>query len=306
MSSWIVSKTEAGERLDVGLSDHCGLSRSLIQRWVKARNVTINRKVLTSHERLKEGDLVEWQEEEEKEREPEIKKDFVLLYEDDDVFVVEKPAGVLVHKPSVACREWTVADWAVQQVPEMKDVGEHGLRPGVVHRLDRDASGVLILAKTSVAHAFLKRQFSGRLVRKEYLVLAYGRFSKEEGTIRFAVGRSDRKGRMTARPEGSEGKEAVTHFDVLKRFKTATFVRARIETGRTHQIRVHFRAIGHPVVGDTLYYRRKTAGIREIPLSRLFLHAERLEITLPSGECRTFISSLPTDLEDLLSRLPTA
>jgi 23S rRNA pseudouridine1911/1915/1917 synthase len=227
-----------------------------------------------------------------------------ILYEDDDVIVFEKPAGVLVH-PAPGQKGPTIVDALVEHAPQMKTVGEDPSRPGIMHRLDKLASGLMIAAKTQPAFEHLKRQFAERKTKKEYVALVYGRLPKDTGTINFPLSRSRKTGKMIAMPKGSEeGKEAITHYEVLDRFKTATLVKVTIETGRTHQIRSHFRAIDHPLVGDPLYFKKKMKNIRRIDLPRLFLHAERLTIRLPSGETKTFTSALPVELRDLLATLP--
>jgi 23S rRNA pseudouridine1911/1915/1917 synthase len=226
-----------------------------------------------------------------------------ILYEDEGVIVFEKPAGVLVHAAPGHDGE-TMVDALISHAPHMRGVGEDPMRPGIVHRLDKLASGVMIAAKTQNAFAHLKRQFVERRVQKEYLALVYGKLPRDEGTITFPLVRSKKSGKMVAKPNGGEGKEAITHYEVIQRFKTATLLRVRIETGRTHQIRAHVRAIDHPLVGDPLYFKKHMRHIRPIKLPRIFLHAERLTIELPNGETKTFIAPLPAELSDLLQILP--
>jgi 23S rRNA pseudouridine1911/1915/1917 synthase len=159
---------------------------------------------------------------------------------------------------------------------------------------------VLIAAKTDEAFHFLKAQFAERNTEKRYQVLVYGNVIDEAGTINFPIARSKTKARMAARAEGQDGKEAITHYDVLNRYSTTSHLAVRIETGRTHQIRAHMFALGHPVVGDLLYVQR---GLKLIPLPRLFLHAESLTIDLPNGERQTFSAPLPVELTDFLTTL---
>ncbi len=226
-----------------------------------------------------------------------------ILFENDDVVVFDKPAGVLVHA-APGLHEPTMVDALLAHNPKMRGIGEDPLRPGIVHRLDKLASGVMIAAKTQGAFTHLKRQFAERHAKKEYLALVYGKLPRDTGTITFPLARSKKTGKMVAKPHGEEGRDAITHYEVIRRFKIATLMHVRIETGRTHQIRAHFRAIDHPIVGDPLYGKKHMRHIRPIELPRIFLHAERLTIELPGGEIKTFTAPLPQELEALLNILP--
>jgi 23S rRNA-/tRNA-specific pseudouridylate synthase len=161
----------------------------------------------------------------------------------------------------------------------------------------------MVIAKNQPAFTHLKRQFMGRHVKKEYTALAYGALPKDHDTIALKIARSKSRRRMVARPEGQEGKEAITEYDVVARYKTATLARVRTLTGRTHQIRAHFKGIDHPLVGDTLYAKRHMRHIKPIPLARIFLHAGKLTVPLPNGTIKTFESPLPKELGALLSNL---
>ncbi len=182
----------------------------------------------------------------------------------------------------------------------MKKAGAEENRSGIVHRLDKEASGALIAAKTPKAFTFLKAQFKERLTEKHYTVFVMGKVRDELGTINFPIARSTTRARMAARPTSQEGKEAITHYKVIGRYSVGTLLDVHIETGRTHQIRAHMFAIGHPVGGDTLYKRKD---IKDINLPRLFLHAHSLTISLPNGERKTFEAPLPKVLEDSLASL---
>lgn len=292
------------ERLDVHLTRKLGASRAQVQRLIKSESVTINGKTATAHTLVREGDVV---------AHPALKREAApkriqqptipVLFENDDVIVVDKPAGAIVHPVNATDRRPSVIGALVASRKALSRVGDNPLRPGVVHRLDKDVSGVMVVAKNNAAFDWLKAQFAGREVEKEYTALVYGRMPKDHGTIDFKIARSKTLGRMVSRPEGQEGKEALTEYLVTDRFKTCTLVDVRIHTGRTHQIRTHFKAIGHPVVGDTLY-RTKIVHIRPIELGRLFLHARRLSLVLPDGTRRTFDSPLPDELAGLLTTIP--
>jgi len=234
-----------------------------------------------------------------------------IIAETDDYIVVNKPAGMLVHKTLAKERD-TLADWLVKHDAQIKKVG-HPDRPGIVHRLDKEASGALVIAKTNEMLERLKQQFQARAVEKEYIVLVYGRVRADHGSIDFAIARGA-EGRMAARPKtdllrvrniskDQPGKEAVTEFFVEKRWPRFTELRVQIHTGRMHQIRVHMFAYGHPVVGDTLYVRKKLVKEREKKLGRLFLHATRLCFADLKGERVCYEAKLPGELKEFLAGL---
>ncbi len=223
-----------------------------------------------------------------------------IIFENDDIIVVNKAAGVLSH-PAPGSHEYTLADALKVYCPTMEHAGDDAARAGLAHRLDRDASGIVVSGKTRESFLFLKKQFSERLTTKHYTVLVLGNIVDDHGTITFPIARSATLGRMAARPTSQEGKEAITHFNVLERLGGhATLLDVVIETGRTHQIRAHFFALQHPVVGDKLYVQK---GQKQIDLGRLFLHARELTIELPSGGQQTFTAPLPAELEALLEKM---
>ena len=229
------------------------------------------------------------------------------LYEDNDVVVIDKPAGLITHSDG-RTEEPSVAEWVRTHYPGTKDVGEPWLspqgvlveRPGIVHRLDRTTSGVMVIAKTKEAYAFLKKQFQDRLVHKEYVAIVYGQPKSDSGTIEAEIARvRSTPPRWSASLKGTQNKKraAITDWNVMKRIsldgEPATVIRAMPKTGRTHQIRVHLKALGYPIVCDHLYASTKKclAG-----LSRPALHAARLTLTLPSGNASTFEAPLPSDM----------
>jgi len=289
------------ERLDKIIAKQSALSRSQIQKNIKDGLVSVNGTIVTTpHFFVSLHDRVKIEKEKVEKKTKILIPQLNILYEDNDVIVFEKPAGLLVHE-APGKHEVTVVDALAKHFPAIKKVGDNPSRPGIVHRLDKLASGVMIAAKNQKAFDFLKEQFSGRKVKKEYLVMVYGSPSQTTGTINFRLVRSKDKGRMVARPELSEeGKEAITHFEVIKKIKASTLLSVKIETGRTHQIRAHFRALNLPVVGDPLYKKTRMKNIKFIPLPRLFLHAHKLTIPLPNGETKTFVSPLPKELEEIL------
>ena len=221
-----------------------------------------------------------------------------VLFENADVLVVDKPAGMVVH-PSPGHARGTLVHAALAHAPDMAGVGG-ALRPGLVHRLDKDTSGVLILAKNDAAHQFLQDQFRARAVGKEYLGLVVGHPPVPRGRVEAPIARDPaHRKRMRVTPPG-QGREARTDFEVLETFPGYALVRFRPHTGRTHQIRVHAAFLGTPIAGDTLYGPRQV----RLPLTRHFLHAHRLTLRLP-GETtpRTFEAPLPPDLVAVLDYL---
>ncbi|MEA2701783.1 MAG: rRNA synthase [Candidatus Parcubacteria bacterium] len=226
-----------------------------------------------------------------------------ILFEDDDLVAVDKPAGVMTHPDGVTTEE-TVSDWFAARYPESANVGETQrlkdgteiTRPGVVHRLDRDTSGVLVLAKTNESHAFLKNAFQEREARKTYLAFVYGVPKEAQGTIDFAIGRSRKDFRLRSAQPKAKGRmrEAITRYRVLGDIGTHSLLEVSPETGRTHQIRVHLKAIHHAVVCDPLYAPKNHAC--DLGFSRLGLHAAKLDLPTPAGERLSIESPLPEDL----------
>lgn len=226
-----------------------------------------------------------------------------ILYEDDDILVINKPAGMVVH-PAPGHPRDTVVNAVLFHAPGISIQGS--TRPGIVHRLDKDTSGVMVIAKSNRAQTSLVEQWQGRSVVKHYTALVAGVVEEETATIDAPIGRNpiNRQQMKTVRT----GREAISHFTVVQRFRDATLLDVRIETGRTHQIRVHLAFIGYPVVGDGLYGNKVSARVaEELDMRRQFLHATSLTFRLPStGEERTFTAPLAADLEAALARLAPA
>ena len=278
-------------------------SRAHIQKLIHAGGILVNQKTAKPNSLLAQGDHIFYPEAELKT----LKKIgsapvLEIVYQDDDLLVINKPSGLLVHEALKDEQRPTVVDALLELFPDICEVGEDERRPGIVHRLDKDASGLMVVAKTQVAFDALKKQFQDRTVTKEYLALVYGSIPKDHDVIRLNIERSPSKGRMVARTIAGAGKEAVTSYDVLERMPTTTYLKVRIHTGRTHQIRVHLQAIGYPIVGDTLYTLKRMK-FRPIELDRLFLHSHRLTIRLLDGRERTLEVPLPDELQQLLRKL---
>jgi len=223
-----------------------------------------------------------------------------IIFEDDDIIVLDKPSGLLVH---VANDSWepTLVDALLAHDKRIAKVGTEEYRAGIIHRLDKLVSGVMVAVKNQNAFNHLKDQFKERTIEKEYTALVYGQMEKDNDEIRFKIARSRDKGRMVARPTSQEGKEAITKYQVIKRFTNATLLKVKILTGRTHQIRAHLHALGYPIIGDPLYQRKD---IKWPPIERIFLHSTILGFKLPStGENKTFSSPLPNNLNEYLDGL---
>jgi 23S rRNA pseudouridine1911/1915/1917 synthase len=287
--------------------DH--VSRAEIQRWVRSGAVTVNGESVRPSYRVAAGDavLVRLPEDEPVTIEP-LEMQLAVLYEDRDCVVIDKPAGLVVH-PATSHRQDTLVNALLYRYPEMADMvdpeTEGGLRPGIVHRLDRDTSGLMVVARRQDARSELQRQFKAREVEKGYQALVHGRITDPEGRISAPIGRDPRnRQRMGV---VSEGRDAITEYTTREYLfaprgarEHYTLVDVRLLTGRTHQIRVHFAHLGHPVVGDSVYGRRR----KRLACPRQFLHACRLGFHRPGdGEWMCFERPLPPDLKQVLSQL---
>jgi len=240
----------------------------------------------------------------------------IILYEDDDVLVINKPYDWLVHEDGYNDAP-TVVDWFLARVPAAAEVGEPGYgrdgqllnRAGVVHRLDRETSGVLILAKNQDAHQYLKKQFQDRLVEKEYRAFVYGRINDRWGTINRPIGRSTKDHRRRSAERGAKGvlREAITDFERIgvgeHEGEPFSYVKLMPKTGRTHQLRAHLRALDRPIVNDTLYGEHKASVSNNLAADRLMLHAHLLELALPNGTAERFIAPLPNIFELAAERI---
>lgn len=222
-----------------------------------------------------------------------------VVYEDNDLLVIDKPAGMTVH-PGAGRSSGTLVQAVLARSPGLPLIGGAD-RPGIVHRLDKDTSGLLVVAKTEAAWRGLQVQIQSRRARREYLALVHGRLERPSGVIEASIGRDPRH--RTRMAVVASGRRAVTHYTVAERFEDATLVQVRLDTGRTHQIRVHLAHLGHPVVGDPVYGRRANPwGMR-----RQALHARMLAFTHPTtGTDMVFHASLPADFEEALQAVRTA
>jgi len=306
-----VDCTSAQKRLDLFLSQQTlPLTRSQIKRLIDAQLVKVNHLSAKASCRVKRGDVIEVDLQEPKE--PQIEPENIpldILFEDDSIIVVNKPAGMVVH-PAAGNYSGTLINAILFHCSFLSGVGGI-LRPGIVHRLDKGTSGVLVVAKNDNAHQSLSRQFKNRTVKKIYNALVYHYIKEDEGTIELEIGRhySDRK-KMSTRTK--KGRVAVTQWKVLQRYKNFSLLEIGIKTGRTHQIRVHLSSSHHSVVGDSVY--GSTRGLSQIKsesikkrlhnLTRPFLHAYLLGFHHPKdNRYQEFIAPLPEDLNEILTLL---
>ena len=281
----------AGERLDAFLGLSVG-SRAAAQRLIEGGQVRVDGQVRAKRHRLRGGERIAVEEPPPPEPEPGEQAEVNVVYEDDALLVVDKPAGVVVH-PARGHATGTLA----QALAGRAAGGDDPWRAGIVHRLDRDTSGLLVVAKDEEVHRRLKAQLQAREIVREYLALVEGRPPARTGTIDAPLGR-DRRERTRQSIETNDPRAAVTHFEIERALPGATLLRIRLETGRTHQIRAHLQAIGHPVAGDPQYGHAGRYGLR-----RQFLHATRLAFDHPLTGARVDVESpLPDDLAEALER----
>jgi 23S rRNA pseudouridine1911/1915/1917 synthase len=270
------------------------LSRAHLQRLIRQGQVLVNGQMAKASQKLSKSDRITVELPPVPSRPLAEPIPLAIIYEDDDVLVIDKPAGLTVH-PAPGHPSHTLVNAILDHCPGLT-MGNELMRPGIVHRLDKDTSGLIVIAKNDFAREYLGAQFKSRTVTKGYLVLVRGRLSPEQGIIEAPIGRDPHRRQRMAIVEA--GKQASTQYQVRKYFDNYTLIEVSPRTGRTHQIRVHLSAIGYPVIGDIIY------GTRSPNLDRQFIHAYRLGFRLPSTkQYREFTSPLPTDLEQALEHL---
>lgn len=287
---------ESGIRLDKALADLTELSRSQANEAIKNGNILVNGKAVKAKYSVKEGDLVTYDLPEPEVLEYEAEDiPLDIVYEDDDVAVVNKPQGMVVH-PSVGHTSGTLVNALMYHIHDLSSINGV-VRPGIVHRIDKDTSGLLMIAKNDRSHQALAEELKDKKSLRKYLAIVHGNISNDRGVIEAPIGRSEKDRKKQA--VTAKGKPAVTHFKVLERFGNYTLVELTLETGRTHQIRVHMAYIGHPVAGDPLYGPRKT-----LKGNGQFLHAQTLGFTHPTtGESLRFSVEPPAIFQETLENL---
>jgi len=292
--------TDSNDRLDVYLSNNIeDLSRSKINKLIKNNDILVNGNNTKAGYIVKENDVIEITYEEEVMNAIPEEMDLDIVYEDDDVIVVNKANGIVVH-PAVGNNHGTLVNGLLYHSNNLSSINGC-FRPGIVHRIDAYTTGLLMVAKNNLAHEFLAKQLEEKTTTRIYIALVWGVINNDTGTIDAPIGR-DEKDRKKMAVTDVNAKTAVTHFKVLERYKEATLIELKLETGRTHQIRVHMNYIGHPVVNDPVYGRRKI-----IDESGQCLHAKTLGFVHPtSKKYLEFSSGLPKCFENILNKFKNA
>ena len=291
-----VSDEETGERIDSFLSGKTEFTRTRIQQLIKDKNITVNGEATKSSYKIEENDeiAIEVPEAETTEIKPEnIKID--IVYEDSDIAVINKQAGLVVH-PAHGHYSGTLVNAILYHIKDLSGINGE-IRPGIVHRLDKDTSGLIVIAKNDKVHAALTEMFQEKKIRKTYLAILKGKLNKSEGKIVTQIGRdkNDRK-KMTVIDDAAKGKNAITNYRVISQNNLFTLVKVNIETGRTHQIRVHMRYLGYPILGDSVYGRKDNE-------KRQMLHAYKLEFLHPvTGRQMEFTGEIPEDFQKALKK----
>ncbi|PCF66338.1 pseudouridine synthase [Staphylococcus pseudintermedius] len=271
-------------------------SRSQLQEWIKEGLIEVNGKAVKSNYKLKLGDRIEITEKEVVEADIQAENlNLDIYYEDDDVAIVYKPKGMVVH-PSPGHYTGTLVNGLMYQIKNLSGINGE-IRPGIVHRIDKDTSGLLMVAKNDVAHRSLVEQLMAKTVKRKYIALVHGHIPHEFGTIDAPIGRNKNDRQSMAVVD--DGKEAVTHFNVIETFKNYTLVECELETGRTHQIRVHMKYIGYPLVGDPKYGPKKT-----LEIGGQALHAGLIGFEHPkTGEYIERFAPLPAEFEAVIEQV---
>lgn len=295
MNNFLIDETTLGSRLDKYLTKELDYSRSKIQAAIKSGEILVNQKLVNSNYILKLDDYitVNFKAEEPFQL---VASDLPIeiVYQDDNFLIVDKPAGLVVHSGAALEKDSVVARLINLKIPLAQ--GNEENRPGIVHRLDKDTSGLLIVAKTKETLELLKKQLAKRDVIREYTCLVFGEVIHDYGTIDAPIGRDPRQ-RQKMAVTHLASKEALTTFEVIKRFKDYTLLKCQLTTGRTHQIRVHLNYINHPIVGDLTYAKRSRFNIK-----RQLLHASYLSFEV-NGKTYQFNSALPADFEEVLKEV---
>ena len=283
-------------RIDKYLSEETTYSRNIIQKMIESDYIKVNGKKIKSNYILKENDLISIEDSYVKEIDvkPEnIKLD--IVYEDDDLMIINKPSGMVVH-PGNGNMEHTLVNALMGYTSTLSDTGDN-FRPGIVHRIDKDTSGLMVVAKNNKTHELLADGFKNKTIKREYIALVIGELTSEKATIDAPIGR-DKQDRKKMCVTKENGKDAVTHLKVLKRYHGYTLINLSLETGRTHQIRVHMKYIGYPVYNDPVYTNHKCTSFGQ------FLHSWKIDFDHPiTGKHLHFECSLPEEFNSFLNTL---
>ena len=293
-----ISQDFVGLRLDHFLLNHAcnDLSRNAIQQRIKDGYIKVNGHIVKTGYTLKLDDVLSLEEVETKSLSMEavdLKLD--IVYEDDDLLVINKPQGLVVH-PASSYHEPTLVHGLLHQVDNLSSINGI-IRPGIIHRIDKDTSGLLVVAKNDLAHRFLSNELSNHRIKRVYEAIVYGQIEENEAKIDAPIARHPKNRLKMA--VIAEGKPAITHFKVIERFDQFTYIECQLKTGRTHQIRVHMQFINHPILGDPIYGPKKVIGT-----NGQFLHAKTLSFTHPTKkEHMTFHATMPSNFVDMINKL---
>lgn len=309
----IASDAEKQVRLDKFLlTKITNISRSQLGQAIEAGVVLINKKKVLKHHFLKPNHVIEIDEDKLKKfkddhklfkLKPNKKIKIDIVFEDNNYLVINKPSGIIVHPSEIHQENDTLINGVLAHCPDIVKISENPLRPGIVHRLDKEVSGLMVIAKTQTAFDDLKKQFQSREIYKEYVTLVHGIPKTKHDFIKFAITRSKQVYyKMAAQPANSEsGQEAVTEYEVVQEFKNYALLKVILHTGRTHQIRAHLLALGFPIVGDQLYITKQFKS--HLNIDRIFLHAQELRFNSLNKEILTFKQPLPKELASILTKI---
>ncbi|MEI8360775.1 MAG: RluA family pseudouridine synthase [bacterium] len=304
--NFTIAETENNTRLDkylVGALPE--LSRNQIQKLIEENLVMVNEVGQKSNYRLKTADIVtivstSRAEKVAKEYDHSIFELITIVAETSDYVIINKPAGLIIHGSDFLL-EPSLVDWLLKRYPEIINIGDDKQRPGIVHRIDKDVSGMVVIAKTPEAFKHFKKLFAYRRIKKIYTALVFDKVIREKDTIEFVIERSTSGHKMAARPVNQEGKPSISEFEIITRYINYTLLKIQIKTGRTHQIRAHLAAYGHPIVGDNLYgtHRNKLAN-QKLKTDRIYLVASELSFKDLQGEPQSYKINLPEKFNELL------
>lgn len=296
---YTVTAAEVGARIDLFLAEHFDVTRTAASRLLSEGAATVNGGEVAKNYKLRLGDAVSLELPPVKEVETKAENiPLTIVYEDEDIAVIDKPKGMVVH-PAAGNEEGTLVNALLYHMGDrLSGIGGER-RPGIVHRIDKDTSGLLVIAKNDFAHNILSEGLKTHSIDREYMAVAIGGFRDDRGTVNKPIGRNPKDRKKMAIV--ADGREAITHYTVAERFQGYTLLAVKLETGRTHQIRVHMASVGHPLLGDEVYGGKSSL---KLPLAGQTLHAYRLTLTHPrTGETMTFESPLPAYFEAILEKL---
>jgi len=297
----IIYKDENKERLDKFLLKHLDVTRSQIKKIILNGQVKVNNQIASVHHWLKNNDQVVYgpQEEKKETKFPALPK---IIDKTDEFLILEKPNNLLTHATDKGEIN-TLADWLMKEYPQTIKIGDDPQRPAIVHRLDKEVSGLMVIPLTQDSFDNLKQQFQDRTIKKEYTALVHGQMVNDKGEINTPLERDRKTGLMKVQSGKNIGKPALTTYQVIKKYINYTLVKVQIKTGRMHQIRAHLYSIGHSVVGDKLYQTKDIRKKKKVLEQRIFLHSHYLKFKDLDGNWQEYTSKLPHMLQDFLNKL---